>query len=257
MPRATTTVICLPHVVKLQVPTTLDNITVSFEPKCQGPVAIEISLITKLPELASITHASPTVQEPIINATKNNSTHRAKLKPGDVTLVNSGSLHNINCVPLAAGLVPACLDNKCDVPSMHSSNSMDFMPNMQELSAGCNTDHVPTGDSWVESAGNAIQPLQPHDIPDDVEKTSLAIKNIPPGSPFTYYTPPRTLGCSYTLDSFTLSKSFDPVSTQVMCECWAAIQDSLTTGQESNRKHHIPLFSEDSSPVRPPKHSHK
>ncbi|KAL4071480.1 hypothetical protein V8B97DRAFT_1917314 [Scleroderma yunnanense] len=179
--------ICLPHVVKLQVPTTLDNIT-----------AIEISLITKLPELTSITHASPTVQEPIINAMKNNSTHRAKLEPSDVTLVNSGSLHNINCVPLAAGLVPACLDDKCDVPSMHSSNSMDFMPNMQELSAGCNTDHVPTGDSWVELAGNAIQPLQPHDIPNDMEKTPLAIKVII--SPQDHHSPitllPELLGAA-------------------------------------------------------------
>ena len=34
----TPTVICIPHVVKLQVPTTVDNITVSFEPKHQGPV---------------------------------------------------------------------------------------------------------------------------------------------------------------------------------------------------------------------------
>lgn len=107
-PRATTTAIRLPHVVKLQVPTTLDNITVSFEPKCQGPVvrvifscnmplltfthqAIEISLITKLPELASIARASPTVQGSIISATKNISTQRAKLEPGDVTLVNSVS----------------------------------------------------------------------------------------------------------------------------------------------------------------------
>lgn len=91
--------------------------------------------------------------------------------------------------------------------------------------------------------------------------------------PFTYYTPLQILRRSYTPDSFTLSESFDPISTQGMCvskfyllcrfvlispqERWAEIRDSLTAGQEKNRKHHMPLFPEDSSPVRPPKRSRK
>lgn len=74
---------------------------------------IEVSLITKLPELVSIAHASPTIQEPIVNAAEDIiSTRRAKLEPGDVTLVNSVSyrlLHFLIVLTCQIGIFAQCI----------------------------------------------------------------------------------------------------------------------------------------------------
>ncbi|KAL4067321.1 hypothetical protein V8B97DRAFT_2025151 [Scleroderma yunnanense] len=82
----TTTVKCLPHVLWLQVPTSIQNIMLSFEPKSQGPVTIEINLTTTLPELTFITNSSDTM---IVNCTTTgSSTSRVKLEPADTSMVS-------------------------------------------------------------------------------------------------------------------------------------------------------------------------
>ncbi|KAL4078138.1 hypothetical protein V8B97DRAFT_2073137 [Scleroderma yunnanense] len=82
----TTTVKHLPHVLQLQVPTSIQNITLSFELKSQGPVTIEINLTTTLPELTFIADSSDTM---IINCTTTgSSTSRVKLKPTDTSMVS-------------------------------------------------------------------------------------------------------------------------------------------------------------------------
>ncbi|KAI6142932.1 hypothetical protein BKA82DRAFT_4186506, partial [Pisolithus tinctorius] len=47
------------HVIRLQVPPSIQNITVSFEPKFQGPITIEFSLTTILPEDPFIANSLP------------------------------------------------------------------------------------------------------------------------------------------------------------------------------------------------------
>ncbi|KAI5988032.1 hypothetical protein EDD15DRAFT_2371745 [Pisolithus albus] len=53
-----TTVKHMLHVLRLQVPTSIENVTLSFEPKSRGPVTIEISFTTASPELMDIADPS-------------------------------------------------------------------------------------------------------------------------------------------------------------------------------------------------------
>ncbi|KAI6140654.1 hypothetical protein BKA82DRAFT_33205 [Pisolithus tinctorius] len=54
-----TTIQNRPHVIRLQVPPSIQNITVSFEPKFQGPITVEFLLTTILPEDPFIANSSP------------------------------------------------------------------------------------------------------------------------------------------------------------------------------------------------------
>ncbi|KAI5999912.1 hypothetical protein EDD15DRAFT_2362419 [Pisolithus albus] len=48
----------MPHVLRLQVPTSIEYVTLSFEPKSRGPVTIEIPFTTASPELMDVADPS-------------------------------------------------------------------------------------------------------------------------------------------------------------------------------------------------------
>ncbi|KAL4063513.1 hypothetical protein V8B97DRAFT_1876784, partial [Scleroderma yunnanense] len=77
----------------------------------------------------------------------------------------------------------------------------------------------------------------------------------PPVYPLPTWVPGPSFKHSFTPDSFTGSETFDSISTQVICERWAKIQQDLITGQEKNR-YCKPIFCA-TTPTPPFKHSCK
>ncbi|KAI6018638.1 hypothetical protein BKA83DRAFT_4127792 [Pisolithus microcarpus] len=205
-----------PHVLRLQVPTSLHNVMVSFEPKSQGPVTIEFSLIAALPELTAITDPSHTAsaQMPLVTNRPNVSDGEVKLEFADANLSASmGPLH-------------------MDAPS-----------------TVCTTDSAPTGDNYIESA--SVQPVLPYVLvvnvneikPENEEETSRPVEKIAselPPSPLPACTPHLSLKHGFTPDSFAASEEFDSVNMQLLRERWAQVREGL----EERRK---PIFSEDTN----------
>ncbi|KAI6033978.1 hypothetical protein BKA83DRAFT_4121283 [Pisolithus microcarpus] len=192
-----------PHILRLQVPTSLHNVTVSFEPKSQGPVTIEFSLIAALPELTAITDPSHTAsaQTPLVTNHPNVSDGEVKLEFADANLSASmGPLH-------------------MDAPS-----------------TVCTTDSAPTGNNYIESA--SVQPVLPYVLavngneikPENEEETSRPVEKIAselPPSPLPACTPHLSLKRGFMPDSFAASEEFDSVDMQLLCERWAQVWEGL------------------------------
>ncbi|KAI6036715.1 hypothetical protein BKA83DRAFT_4120403 [Pisolithus microcarpus] len=76
-----TTVKHMPHVLRLQVPTSIQNVTLSFELKSHGPVTIEISFTTTSPELMDVTDPSHTTTTMTTSAHDSMDTRTNGIKP--------------------------------------------------------------------------------------------------------------------------------------------------------------------------------
>ncbi|KAI6010073.1 hypothetical protein BKA83DRAFT_4503942 [Pisolithus microcarpus] len=223
-----------PHVLRLQVPTSLHNIMVSFEPKSQGPVTIEFSLIAALLELTAITDPSHTAsaQMPLVTNRPNVSDGEVKLEFADANLSASmGPLH-MDGPPLPARPIFA---------PFNVDHRVSLAP-----STVCTTDSAPTGDNYIESA--SVQPVLPYVLavngneikPENEEETSRPVEKIAselPPSPLPACTPHLSLKRGFTPDSFAASEEFDSVDTQLLRERWAQVREGL----EERRK---PIFSE-------------
>ncbi|KAI5992354.1 hypothetical protein F5J12DRAFT_915488 [Pisolithus orientalis] len=81
-----TVIKCRPHILQLHVPTSVQNVMLSFEPNSQGPVTIEISLMTMSPELGNDTFRA--TQECIVNFSANIGTGGVKLEAEDTSSCN-------------------------------------------------------------------------------------------------------------------------------------------------------------------------
>ncbi|KAI6012368.1 hypothetical protein EDC04DRAFT_2904879 [Pisolithus marmoratus] len=239
-----------PHILKLQVPTSIHNVTVSFEPKSQGPVTIEFSLTAALLELMIITDPSHTASAHmhLVTDCPNISNGEVKLESAaDTNLsVSMGPLH-MDSEPLPAGLI---------FSPFNINHPVSLVP-----SAGCVVDSTPTGDNHIKSASvqsvlpcvpvvndNEIEPESEEGIPRPVEK--IASELLP--SPLPACTPHWSLKHSFTPDSFAASEEFDSVNMHFLCERWAQIQEALVAGQEC----HKPIFSEVTTPAPPHKCHH-
>ncbi|KAI6043177.1 hypothetical protein EDC04DRAFT_2600364 [Pisolithus marmoratus] len=207
-----------PHILRLQFPTSIQNVTVSFEPKSQGPVMIEISLTSTSPELTAIVNPSHTTRAQTCLAHNFSSTDEVKLEPADANLSASmGPLHM----------------------EIRNDDLMEnFMPNV-----------APTGDNHIESA--SVQHIVPRVLlvgdseielendegtPRPVEKMASELPVSPPPATTCW-----SLKHGFTPDSFAGSEEFDSISTQ---ERWNQIREELIAMQ----KRHKPIFSEDTTP---------
>ncbi|KAI5999926.1 hypothetical protein EDD15DRAFT_2362438 [Pisolithus albus] len=233
-----------PHILRLQVPTSIRNVTVSFEPKSQGPVTIELSLTATLPEFMVITDPSRTTSAYTHLATNspNVTDGEVKLESADANLsASTGPLH-MDSEPLPAGLISAPFSIDHRVSSAPA--------------AGCTVDSASTGDNCIESAN--VQPVLPcvlvvndnaidlesvEGTPRPVEKIASELLPSPPPARSPHWSPKR----SFTPDSFAASEEFDIVNTQLLRERWAQIREDLVAGQECRR----PIFSEVTTPTPP------
>ncbi|KAI6008959.1 hypothetical protein EDC04DRAFT_2610807 [Pisolithus marmoratus] len=220
-----------PHILRLQFPISIQNVTVSFEPKSQGPMTIEISLTSTSPELTAIVNPSHTAQAQTCLANNFSSTNEVKLKPADANLSASmGPLH-----------MEICNNDLMEV---------EFMPNEQGPSTA---DSAPTGNNHIDSA--SVQHIVPQvlsvddsgiDLENDkgtprvVEKMASELPASPPPAHTTHW----SLKHGFTPNSFAGSEEFDSISMQVLHERWNQIQEELIARQ----KCHKPIFSEDTTP---------
>ncbi|KAI6041002.1 hypothetical protein EDC04DRAFT_2602044 [Pisolithus marmoratus] len=226
-----------PHILRLQFPTSIQNVTVSFEPKSQGPVTIEISLTSTSPELTAIVDPSHTTRAQTRLAHNFSSTDEVKLEPADANLSASmGPLH-----------MEICNDDLME----------NFMPNVQEPLTGCTMDSAPTGDNHIESASaqhivprvllvgdSEIELENDEGTPRPVEKMASELPATPPPTTTCW-----SLKHGFTPDSFAGSEEFDSISMQVLCERWNQIREELIARQKCRK----PIFSEDTTP---PLHKH-
>ncbi|KAI5986419.1 hypothetical protein EDD15DRAFT_2200196 [Pisolithus albus] len=126
-----------PHILRLQVPTSIRNVTVSFEPKSQGPVTIELSLTATLPEFMVITDPSRTT-----SAYTHLATNSPNVTDGEVKLESADA-------NLSASTGPLHMDTPFSIDHRVSSAP----------AAGCTVDSASTGDNCIESAN--VQPVLP------------------------------------------------------------------------------------------------
>ncbi|KAI5999902.1 hypothetical protein EDD15DRAFT_2193414 [Pisolithus albus] len=212
------------HILRLQVPTSIHSVTVSFEPKSHGPVTIEFSLTAALPELTVITDPSHTAGA------------HTRLVTDCPNISNEVKLDSAADTNLSASMGPLHMDTS---------------------STGCTADSTPAGDNHVKSASvqpalpcvlvvndNEIEPESEEGTPRPVEK--IASEPLP--SPLPARTPQWSLKRGFTPDSFAASEEFDSVDTQFLRETWAQIREDLVTGQECRK----PIFSEVTTPTPPP-----
>ncbi|KAL4061781.1 hypothetical protein V8B97DRAFT_2027117 [Scleroderma yunnanense] len=216
-PRATT-VKCPSHILRLHVPTSVDNVTLSFEPKSKGPVTIEISFTADLPELTC-------AQKSVIN----NSTRVSAIKSEHTEVSNPSHSSTGIQGPSAHILDPVLPAN--DKPA----NS-----NAAITTAPPGASHVP----FNPADGSVTEPESGQETPTGMQK-----------HPFPTWVPGPSFKRSFTPDSFAGSETFDSISTQVICERWAKIQQDLIAGQERNG-HRKPIFSA-TTPTPPSKRSRK
>ncbi|KAI6137602.1 hypothetical protein BKA82DRAFT_4282983 [Pisolithus tinctorius] len=236
----TTVVKRRPHVLRLHVPTSVQNVTLSFEPNSQGPVTIEISLTTMSPELGNDTFRA--TQACVVDFGANVGTGGVKLESADayVSAVSDPLLVNVEPLPATQG------------------------------SFGCIPDHLPPADKGQTNAeGGTALPIAPlipavdnsETEPESVEGTpTAAVKKTTSEIPVSSL-PAQVSGPSirrtFTPDSFAGSETFDTVSTQLLCERWAQIREGLIAGQENNKRCRMPVFSEASTPTPPAKRFRK
>ncbi|KAI6145142.1 hypothetical protein BKA82DRAFT_995026 [Pisolithus tinctorius] len=231
-----TVIKCRPHILRLHVPTSIQNVMLSFEPNSQGPVTIEISLTTMSPELGNDTfHAT---QACVVDFGANIGTGGVKLGSADahVSAVSDPLLVNIEPLPAMQG------------------------------SFGCIPDHLlPADKGQTNTEGGTALPIAPlipavdnsETEPESVEGTpTVAVKKTTSEIPVSSL-PAQVSGPSirrtFTPDSFAGSETFDTVSTQLLCERWAQIREGLIAGQENNKRCRVPLLSEASTPTPPTK----
>ncbi|KAI6029293.1 hypothetical protein PISMIDRAFT_15552 [Pisolithus microcarpus 441] len=211
-----TTIKHMPHLLKLQVPTSIENITVSFQPRSQGPVTIEISLTTLLPELSLFTNP------PHVASSQNHfavdtamSMNAIKQKPADIDLHAS---------PARFHLFNFCPDG---IPAD------DILSASAQLVVPC----VPVGDD------GETEPESEEGTPKPIEKTASGVPVAGPAVHASYW----SLKHSFTLDSFAGDEDFDSVNTQYLRERWAQIREGLIAGQKRRQ----PIFSEASISTPP------
>ncbi|KAI6040805.1 hypothetical protein EDC04DRAFT_2893816 [Pisolithus marmoratus] len=114
-----------PHILRLQFPTSIQNVTVSFEPKSQGPVTIEISLTSTSPELTAIVDPSHTARAQTCLAHNFSSTDEVKLEPADANLSASmGPLH-MESEPLPGGQIFAPFNTDCRISLVRNDDLME------------------------------------------------------------------------------------------------------------------------------------
>ncbi|KAL4064278.1 hypothetical protein V8B97DRAFT_2026060 [Scleroderma yunnanense] len=93
----------------VKFPTSIQNITLSFEPKSQGPMTIEINLTTTLPELTFIANSFDTT---IINCTTTSlSASRVKLKPADTSMCITPVIDDSVTEPESQAAMPTVVKN--------------------------------------------------------------------------------------------------------------------------------------------------
>lgn len=214
-----TTIKHTPHLLKLQVPTSIENVTVSFQPRSQGPVTIEISLTTPLPELSLFTNP------PHVASSQNHfavdtamSMNAIKQKPADIDLHASPSPLRMNAV------LPAGPDG---IPAD------DILSASAQLVVPC----VPVGDD------GETEPESEEGTPKPIEKTASEVPVAGPAVRASYWSLKR----SFTPDSFAGDEDFDSVNTQYLRERWAQIREGLIAGQKRRQ----PIFSEASISTPP------
>ncbi|KAI5988317.1 hypothetical protein EDD15DRAFT_2371340 [Pisolithus albus] len=238
------------HILRLQVPTSIHSVTVSFEPKSHGPVTIEFSLTAALPELTVITNPSHTA-----------SAH-TRLVTDCPNISNEVKLDSAADTNLSASMGPLHMDSE-QLPAgpIFAPFNIDHRVSLAS-STGCTADSTPAGDNHVKSASvqpalpcvlvvndNEIEPESEEGTPRPVEK--IASEPLP--SPLPARTPQWSLKRGFTPDSFAASEEFDSVDTQFLRETWAQIRDDLVTGQECRK----PIFSEVTTPTPPRKRYRK
>ncbi|KAI6145055.1 hypothetical protein BKA82DRAFT_994211 [Pisolithus tinctorius] len=229
-----------PHILRLHVPTSVQNVMLSFEPNSQGPVTIEISLTMMSPELGNDTFRA--TQACVVDFGANVGTGGVKLESADahVSAVSDPLLVNVEPLPAMQGPF------------------------------GCIPDHLPPADkSQTNPEGGTALPIAPRvpvideseTEPESMEGTqTAAVKKTTSEIPVSSL-PAQVSGPSirrtFTPDSFAGSEMFDTVSTQLLCERWAQIREGLIAGQENNKRCRMPIFSEASTPTPPAKHFRK
>lgn len=248
-----------PHVLRLHIPTSVQNVKLSFEPNSQGPVTIEIALTTMSPELVSDNDIGLVDHNTSISGVKFESADTACMIP---LHVEREPLH-------AGGPIPAPLGLSCDMSSgckeehvLQTENSMTatpgpfvYIPDPLPLSDNGRTDPESDGAPWI------ITPHVPvtddsQTEPESLEAMPTAIKKTTSDTPvFSLQTrvPGPSLRRTFTPDSFAGSETFDTVNTQLLCERWAQIRERLIAGQENNKRCRKPIFSEASTPTPPSK----
>ncbi|KAI6043722.1 hypothetical protein EDC04DRAFT_2890651 [Pisolithus marmoratus] len=220
-----TTIKQRPHILRLQFPTSIQNVMVSFEPKSQGPVTIEISLTSTSPELTAIVNPSHTARAQTCLANNFSSTDEVKLKPADANLSASmGPLH-MESEPLPAGSVFAPFNTDCHMPLACKDNLMgNFTPNEQGPSM---VDSTPTGNNHIDSANLEND----EGTPRVVEKIASELPASPPPTHTTCW----SLKHGFTPNSFAGSEEFDSISTQILHERWNQIQEELIARQKCHQ----------------------
>ncbi|KIO14403.1 hypothetical protein M404DRAFT_18571 [Pisolithus tinctorius Marx 270] len=188
-----------PHILQLHVPTSVQNVMLSFEPNSQGPVTIEISLTTMSPELGNDTfHAT---QACVVDFGANIGTGGVKLESADahVSAISDPLLINVEPLPAMQGPF------------------------------GCIPDHLPpANNSQTNPEGGTALPIAPcipvidesETEPKSMEGTpTTAVKETTLEIPVSSL-PAQVSGPSvrhtFTPDSFAGSETFDTVKQEML-----------------------------------------
>ncbi|KAI5995853.1 hypothetical protein EDD15DRAFT_2365284 [Pisolithus albus] len=222
------------HILRLQVPTSIHSVTVSFEPKSHGPVTIEFSLTAALPELTVITDPSHTAGA------------HTRLVTDCPNISNEVKLDSAADTNLSASMGPLHMDSE-QLPAgpIFAPFNIDHRVSLAS-STGCTADSTPAGDNHVKSASS----LKVRKGPLGLLK-KLLLSRFLLRYPLVLLNGPSSVG--FTPDSFAASEEFDSVDTQFLRETWAQIREDLVTGQECRK----PIFSEVTTPTPPRKRYRK
>ncbi|KAL4067334.1 hypothetical protein V8B97DRAFT_954578, partial [Scleroderma yunnanense] len=174
-----TTVKCPLHVLRLHVPTSIENITLSFELKSKGPVTIEISFTADLLELTTCAQKSVINNTTRVSAIKSEHMEASNLSHL-LTGIQASSVHILDPV-LPTDDKPANLDTAITTVPPGAS-------------------HAP----FSLTDGSITEPKSGQETPTAVQKTALK----PPVYPLPTWVPGPSFKCSFTPDSFTRLETF-------------------------------------------------
>ncbi|KAI6158005.1 hypothetical protein BKA82DRAFT_22006 [Pisolithus tinctorius] len=228
-----TTIQNQPHVIRLQVPPSIQNITVSFEPKFQGPVTVEFSLTTMLPEDPLIANSSHIISDQKcvvnINESMNAITGEVKIEPADANQsATTGPGRTLPAAPIYA-LFDVAGNASPDDNHIKSTSTEPLTP------------RAPVIDN------SETEPESQEGTPRLLEKVAseLPVSAVPARGPHC------PLKRSFTPDSFAKSEDIGSISTQFLRDRWAQIRENLIARQERYK----PIFADTSPP--PTKRSRK
>ncbi|KAI6111454.1 hypothetical protein EDD16DRAFT_1608191 [Pisolithus croceorrhizus] len=245
-----------PHVLRLHIPTSVQNVKLSFEPNFQGPVTIEIALTMMSSELVSDNNSGPV-----------NPNTSVKAESADTACMIPLRVEHEPSHP--GGLIPIPLSLSCDVSLGHkeervlqTEKSMPttqgpfvYIPDPLPLVDNGRTDPERDGAPQTITLHAPAIDDSPTE-PESLEATPTAIKRTTSDTPvfsLQRQVPGPSLRHTFTPDSFAGSETFDSVNMQLLRERWAQIRERLIVGQENNKRCHKAIFSEASTPTHPSK----